>query len=397
MHVVHFTTALSRCAAGVYEALIGFVTAHSKMKGVKVTVVGAVAEPLRWHEDKESWQRAGAQVIATSLTGVYGAVWFRNIASTMSTKEIDIVHAHGLWTGAALAASQLASRGRKPLVISPHGMLEPWAFNHRRLKKALPWVLWERGVVANASLIQAMSQQEAEAVWGLGLPIPAAIHPVGLDLRNVKPRTPHAGRRRTCLFLSRLHPKKGLPILLEAWARLRPQGWDLTIAGPDDNDHRGQLEAMAVALGVNDTVTFYGPVYGDEKWYLFSTADLFILPSYSENFGIVVAEAMAAGLPVIATTGTPWGFLAAKGVGWCVATETDAIEAALRDATTTAPTVLEEMGVRSAHLARDLFNWDSIALAMNDAYGWLRHGGPLPPCVVMPNPVVAESASFSCV
>jgi glycosyltransferase involved in cell wall biosynthesis len=386
LHVVHFTTALSRCAAGVHEALIGLTTETTRTPGVRVSVVGVVLEPRRWGDDLAAWRRAGADVMATDRQSFAAARWFMETAENFDIQGPAVVHAHGIWTGGALAAGRLAARCGCPLVVSPHGMLEPWALNHRRYKKALPWMLWERRTLMNATLLQAMSEQEAEGFAIQGLYNPVAIHGIGLDLANVLPRAAAANGPRTCLFLSRIHPKKGLPMLLQAWALLKPSGWRLVIAGPDEGGHMTALQELSQRLGLTTAVDFVGPVYGNEKWRMLAAADLFVLPSHSENFGIVVAEAMAAGVPVLTTTGTPWRVLREERAGWWVAPTEEAIGGALSEALALSSQEMLSMGQRAAFIARERFNWPAIAGAMRSAYEWAVGGGALPACIRFPSP-----------
>ena len=384
LHVVHFTTALSRSAAGVHEALLGLTRHMAGMPGTRISIVGVVLEPARWQEDLATWKLAGAEVHATTVQSVAAAKWFLYMAATLPIEGTSVVHAHGIWTGGSLAAGRLAERCRCPLVISPHGMLEPWAFNHRRRKKAIPWLMWERRVLVNATLLQAMSDQEADAIADRGLHNPVAIHGIGLDLDKVAARAPRETGRHTCLFLSRIHPKKGLPMLLQAWASVRPRDWRLVIAGPDEGGHLAELQALAQRMGIASEVEFIGPVYGADKWRLLAHSDLFVLPSHSENFGIVVAEAMAAGLPAIATIGTPWRVLKEEGLGWWVPPNVTAIEASLREALTLPSHQLAYMGQKAALVARQRFNWPAIAAEMRAAYAWAVAGGTPPACVRFP-------------
>jgi glycosyltransferase involved in cell wall biosynthesis len=356
----------------------------ARMPGTRISIVGVVLEPARWQEDLATWKLAGAEVHATTVQSVAAARWFLYMAATLPTEGTSIVHAHGIWTGGSLGAGRLAERCQCPLVISPHGMLEPWAFTHRRRKKAIPWMLWERRVLVNATLLQAMSDQEADAIADRGLHNPVAVHGIGLDLDRVVARVPRKAGQRTCLFLSRIHPKKGLPMLLHAWASLRPRDWRLVIAGPDEGGHLAELQSLATRLEIVSEVDFIGPVYGDAKWRLLAQSDLFILPSHSENFGIVVAEAMAAGLPAIATVGTPWRMLQEEGLGWWVPPTVTAIEASLGEALTLPPHLLEGMGQKAAVTARQRFNWPAIAAEMRAAYSWAIAGGEPPACVRFP-------------
>ena len=384
MHIVQVASALSRTGAGVHEAVLGIATHLARLSDVQVTVLGTIDDPARWQADRLLWEAAGVELIPVSGTGPRGVLNLLAAAGRLSGPPVDIVHGHALWKGEALAAARLADRCNCPLVVSPHGMLEPWALRNSRWKKFLPWMLWERRTLASATLLQAMSGQEADAFVPLGLYNPVSIQPVGLDMAQIQPRPPRPTGPHTCLFLSRIHPKKGLPMLVRAWAKVRPPNWQLLIAGPDDNGHRDEVQRLAASLGLGDGVVLRDPAYGAEKWNLLASADLFVLPSYSENFGIVVAEAMAAGLPVITTKGTPWNMLQDKGVGWWVEPTEATVATALHDALNRPAAELVAMGEKAALIARQDFTWEQIARSLHAAYSWASAGGERPPCVRIP-------------
>lgn len=356
--VVHITTALSPSGAGVYEAVRGITTRLAAEHGFKVQVVGVAREKDTWPVDRHRWD--GVSVTAAGGAGARGALALLRHVQTIPLTGIDIVHAHGVWDGAALAGNLLAKRAGCRLVISPHGMLEPWAFSHNRLKKFLPWHLWERRALASADVLEAKSDLEATAFPKVGLHNQAAVIPVGVDFPDLLPVARQMGGPRTCLFLSRIHPKKGIDMLLQAWAALRPAGWRLVIAGPDDSGHLPPLRALARSLGIAGDVDFLGPHYGQAKWDLLQSAELFVLPSHSENFGIVIPEALAMGVACIATTGTPWVELGPRGMGWCVAPTVDAITSALAAAVSRSPADLAAMGHRGVGYVRDTFSWPAI-------------------------------------
>jgi glycosyltransferase involved in cell wall biosynthesis len=364
--VVHITTALSPSGAGVHEAVRGIATRLAAEPGFQVQVVGLARQHDAWSVDRHRWD--GVNVTAIGGGGARAVLALRRYVQAMPVAGIDIVHAHGVWDGAALAGALLAHRAGCRLVISPHGMLEPWAFSHNRLKKFLPWHLWERRALAAADVLEAKSDLEATAFPKVGLHNQAAVIPVGLDIPDLLTAARQTGGPRTCLFLSRIHPKKGIDMLLQAWAALRPAGWRLVIAGPDDSGHLPPLQSLARSLGIAGDVDFLGPQYGQAKWDLLRSADLFVLPSYSENFGIVIPEALAMGVPCITTTGTPWVELPPRGMGWCVAPTVDAITSALAAAVSRSPANLAAMGDRGVAYVQDNFSWPPVINATAHLY-----------------------------
>jgi glycosyltransferase involved in cell wall biosynthesis len=149
-------------------------------------------------------------------------------------------------------------------------------------------------------------------------------------------------------------------MLIEAWARVRPEGWVLKVVGPDEGGHRIQLERTVSAAGLDEFISFAGAVIGEKKQAAFFSADLFVLPSYSENFGLVVVEALAHGLPVLTTTGAPWSRLAERGCGWWVEPTVDGIAEGLRTATSCHREALKDMGARGREWVAREFGWRSV-------------------------------------
>lgn len=303
-------------------------------------------------------------------------------ACSVAARTADVVHAHGLWLMPNLDAGHAARRARKPLVVSPRGMLAEAALRFSASRKRLFWHLLQRRAYAHAAAWHATSTQEADEIRAFGITAPIAVIPNGIDLPETTADHDEARPRRTLLFLSRLHPKKGLPVMLEAWAVLaqeRPE-WDLVIAGDDENGHRVALEAQVAASAI-PRVRFTGPVYGADKHALLARTDLFVLPTRNENFGIAVAEALAAGIPAIVTTGAPWHGLATERCGWWIDQGTAPLLAALREATALPPSERRAMGLRGREwMARD-FGWDAIGAQMAEVYTWLAGEGPRPATV----------------
>lgn len=173
------------------------------------------------------------------------------------------------------------------------------------------------------------------------------------------------------LFLGRIHPVRGLLELVEAWRIARPEGWKMIIAGPDEGGHQQIVEAAIHQAGLQDDFEFTGSVYGDEKKALYRSADIFVLPTFSENFGLVVAEALACGVPVITTKGAPWQGLQTHRCGWWIDIGVEPLVAALREAMNLPPDTLREMGQRGRAYVEQNFGWPGIAQQMLSVYRWV--------------------------
>ena len=247
-----------------------------------------------------------------------------------------LVHSHGVWHPANHWAAQAARAWGVPLIIHPRGMLEPWALGQKPLKKRLALALFQRRDLESARAFVATSEMECEGLRRFGLKQPVAVIPNGVDFDDAAASDLGGARRqdgeRIALFLSRVHPKKGVLELVQAWGQVAPAGWRLRIAGPDEGGHWGQVERLVRQLGLGARVEYLGPVEGARKAALYREADLFVLPTFSENFGVVVAEALAHGLPVITTRGAPWADLETYGCGWWIEVGVEPLVVALREA-----------------------------------------------------------------
>jgi glycosyltransferase involved in cell wall biosynthesis len=255
-------------------------------------------------------------------------------------------------------------------------MLEPWALNHKRLKKRVAWHLYQRHDLQHARCHHTTAEAEARNLQHLGLGVPVVAVPNGVDVPEERPwivgsegeKAVRGGRRRTALFLGRIYPVKGLPMLVEAWARVRPEGWLLRIAGPDEAGHQKQVERAVSVAGLGEVVSFTGPILHQVKKSAFFDADLFVLPTHSESFGVAVAEALAHGLPVLTTTAAPWSILPESGCGWWVDATVDGIAEGLRQATILDSETLRSMGARGRALVSAKFGWKRIAELMLSTY-----------------------------
>ena len=318
-------------------------------------------------------ERTRLQRTLRSPLGFYRRLW-----SVVDEIQPDVIHDHGAWLPSNVMAAWVARRSGTPLVATPRGMVTDWSLSHQAGKKKAAWHLYQKHVFRQASLFHATAPAEVENLRALGLTQPAAVVPNGVELPETMPDDPAPSEKRA-LFLSRLHPKKGLPMLLDAWADLRPEGWTLELVGPNENGHRAELEAQAAQLGLDGSVVFWGPVDDADKWHKYAAADLFVLPTHSENFGIVVAEALAADVPVLTTTGTPWQELEAHDCGWWVDPEPAAIREALATALCQSDATRDAMGARGRTLVESTYTWPAVGRRMTQAYEWLLNDeGPCP-------------------
>jgi glycosyltransferase involved in cell wall biosynthesis len=307
----------------------------------------------------------------------------RALSALVAGRQSAIIHDNGLWLSTNRVAARVARSRKIPLVISTRGMLAPWALNHRRWKKRIAWWLYQRSILESAVLLHATSEAEAKDIRATGLQNPIAVIPNAVDFPEVLPERQPSAERRRVLFLGRLHPIKGLENLLEAWAQVRPHNWELILAGPDEEAYQAKLEALVGQLGLGSEVRCLGAVDGDVKWKLYRTADLFVLPSFTENFGMAVAEALACEVPVITTRGTPWKELETYRCGWWVEASAATLSSALQAAMSLSDEQRGAMGMRGRGLVQTKCSGKAIAQELCLVYEWVVHGGSQPDFVCL--------------
>lgn len=305
------------------------------------------------------------------------------------SESIDLIHSHGLWRMPNIYAARAARHRRIPIVVSPRGMLSKPALRFSRRSKALFWHLAQKSALEGTECFHATSDAECEDIRKFGIRSPVTVIPNGVDLpdddglrRSTWPRS--RGAQRTLLFLGRIHPKKGVDGLVAAWSKVEAEfaGWRLRIVGPGEPAHLQSVRDAIRQLAAQ-RVSVEGAVYGEQKWRTISEADLFILPSHNENFGIAVAESLACGRPVITTKATPWREVETRRCGWWIDGRQASIEAALRIALSAPVEILDEMGARGAAWVKHAFTWDSVGEKLAQVYLWLCLGAPKPDSVLL--------------
>ena len=297
--------------------------------------------------------------------------------------QCDVVHTNGLWLMSNVYP-YWATRGTKcKFVIQPRGTLSEWALRNSRWKKRLFGWAMQYAAMRHADMWVATAEEEYDDIRRLGYRQPVCILPNGIDLpeadkvRSLKTTMPP---RRRMYFLSRIHPKKNVDLLLRVWSRLEQKfpEWDLSIVGPDkDNPYADAMKVLARDLGCK-RVSFEGEINGESKLKFVAESECIVLPTHSENFGMVIAEALACGTAAICSHGAPWEGLDRERCGWWVPTTEDAFAQAMTEAMSKTREELTEMGMRGREWMRRDFSWDGIGAKMKAAYEWLCFGGQRP-------------------
>ena len=212
-------------------------------------------------------------------------------------ERFDIIHAQNLWNPLYHKVAKIARRHNIPYIMTPRGCLEPWCLKHKALKKKLALFLYQKNDLQKATCILATSKMEATNIRNIGINAPIAVIPNGIDVSEYRCRQSEINVKKQICFISRIHQKKGLELLIEVWSKLYKKypEWNIIIAGNGEKNYIDYLNSLIVSKGLYDSVRILPPVFGNEKQKLYSESALFILPSYSENFGMVIAEAMSCG------------------------------------------------------------------------------------------------------
>ncbi len=297
---------------------------------------------------------------------------------------VDIVHSHGLWVMPNIYPAWAAARAGKPLLISPRGTLGAVPLTYSaNIKKAF-WYLMQGSAARAARCIHATSEDEYRDIRKFGLSQPVAVIPNGIDIAPLKREGARDGGPRRLLYLGRLHQKKGIESLLTAWSAVssRFPDWELRLVGGGPEAYSESLRQLSHKLGLQ-RVTFAGPRYAEMKAEEYADADLFILPSFNENFGMTVAEALAQGVPVIASKGTPWSGIVENDCGWWIETGASTIQGSLEQALALDREELARRGAKGREWMTREFSWQRVARDMSEVYRWVVQGGPVPPFVRM--------------
>ena len=309
----------------------------------------------------------------------------KEVVKTFEHDAWDVVHINGIWNPPYRRIVKLATKYQVPIVWSIHGSLRPWALKHKWLKKALALRLYQLRDLKKASLIHVTATAEADDIPRLGLRMKVFVVPLGVDIKNdvesVR-REKQSIVEKRILSLSRIHPVKAIDNLVRAWACLKKtmpeiaRGWKVEVAGeccyPGYLD---ELKRLCSDLQVSEDVVFRGPIYGKEKERAYTTAKIFVLPSYSENFGSVVVESLSFGTPVITTKGTPWQLCEDNGCGWWIDVGVPPLVDALKRAMSMDDAELLSMGMNGRRWMEKDYSWDAIAEKMMGAYSRLVEGG----------------------
>lgn len=282
--------------------------------------------------------------------------------------QCNIIHNNSLWMYINLVPAKIKIPNTCKMIISPHGTLSETALKRSSLLKNILLYYGQMKSLKLAAAFHATSQAELYAIRSFGIKKPIALIPHGVMCRMLGSKVK---KKKRILYLGRIHPIKGLVNLVKAWKLLHEYfpDWELVIAGPNENNYQNSLEKIAQEHKI-ERIFFQQPVYGDTKDALYRSSSLFVLPSMTENFGYSVAEALSYGIPVIASTGTPWRSLHDKQCGWWVENSIESLAHTLQQALSCSLNELTQMGNRGKIWIDQDYSWKAIGDKMDEFYTW---------------------------
>jgi len=371
MRVIHIISSIDLSKGGPPKS-VSDLAHHQAKQGIKVTILtNKSSNPYI----KESTHPR------LKLIFVEGS-FKKYLSKYLKTERVDLMHGHDLWQMPLHYMAQLGRKYNIPYIITPRGTLEPWPLSVKKWKKKLALYIYQRNDLEKAACIHATSQMELDNIRKLQFKNDIALISNGIDLKEFpKYMKKEKYEKKTILYLSRISRKKGIEILIEAWGRLEKslrRNWIIEIAGNGDKNYIASLQSLIIKKGLAKEIMIIGPQFGKDKLEAYKGADLFVLPTYSENFGIVVAEALANEVPVITTNGTPWAKINTSKSGWYIDVGVTPLVKALNEAMKTTEDERNIMGINGRKLIKENYSVNSVAAKTIELYKWITENEEKP-------------------
>lgn len=364
MKIIHYIPSIDRIAGGT--------STYMQVLGKEL---GKLAEVhIITHASENPLPISNCEIHNVSVYNPINSRFKNEVSKLFDVIKPDLVHVNCCWMPACAFVQQMAQKRNIKVVLTPHGMLEPWIIKRHYWTRKLPaLLLYQKAAIQNADCLQATAESEKENLLKLGYNSNIKIVKLGIDVESIIMKISWK-KNKQLLFLSRVHVKKGINYLIEAADILRDdlQGYKILVAGEGDADYVASLMQQIMDKGLQDIIQLIGGVYGNKKWELFQTSDFFVLPTHSENFGLAIAESLASGTPVITTVGTPWNDLNSSNSGAWIEIGTQPLVETLRRFLSLSDGELEAMGKNGRKLIETKYSAKVMAEEMMKVYDSLK-------------------------
>ncbi|MBR6111884.1 MAG: glycosyltransferase [Paludibacteraceae bacterium] len=376
MRILIFTANIDKKGGGPSRSVPILAKGLAKI-GLEVTLMAVESDDMNIHAIDGS---------SVNLCVIPKKISFSHLEKKILEGRYDIIHNQMIWTPIYHKVAKIARKNNIPYLTTPRGTLEPWAYTGqgwiKTIKKKIAMVLYQKTDIEESSCVLTTAEMEKENMRNLGFKVPMAVIPNGIEIDNYPCRSKEMldKIKNQVIFLSRIHPKKGIEILIEAWEEIIKvfPTWNLVVVGNGETSYIESLKSLVKNKNLTSSISILPPAFGEEKYRLYSESALFCLPSYSENFGMVVAEALSCGVPVITTKGTPWEILKESKSGWWVDLSRRNLEETFLEAISLGQNELFEMGQRGSKMIQENFYYIEVAKKLRMVYDWILNKSDKP-------------------
>lgn len=391
MRILHIIENIDNSYGGPAKS-VPFLIKYLNKIDIKNQIISIQLQDI---EKNDICQENNIEIITNKYNGLkflkYSKYFCQSVIDNIT--EETILHTQSLWNYPPYCAYKISKKYNLPLIMSIRGNLYDWNLNKSKWKKDLSLSLFQMKMFQEASCLHATEENELIAIRKLGIKTPVALISNAIEtdeFDNLLSREEAIKSlnlnvcKRYILFMSRIDSKKGLEYLIDSYIKLADKfnEWELLIAGPIyNNKYFDKINHDINKAKLTSKIHYFGMVNGQKRLDLFAASELFVLPAHTENFGMVIGEAMAAKLPVITTTGTPWKVLNDKSAGWWVQLNNKNIYDSLLEAMSKNSHELSAIGEKGHDIIKSDFTWDEVAKKMKQVYSWIL-GKTEKPCFV---------------